>query len=213
MIKISFNGQDRREKVDRDKGRNLLEFLDNYIVFDTETTGLDPYYDSIIEVAAIKYKNGEEVERFQELVNPQYGISSFITDLTGITNEMLKDARDELAVLRGFYDFVGDSVVIALHAHFDLNFLYDGLLENYNIKFDNDFVDTMRIARRLLDELDHHRLKDLAKYYGYEYQGGHRAEFDAELTAKIFKTLRSLAIEKYGSIEEFSKRQSAYYGQ
>ena len=215
MIEKPSDGKYRKEKIKRDKGLNLLEFPDNYVVFDIETTGPDPYYDSIIEVAAIKFKNGKEISRFQELVNPQYNISSFITELTGITNEMLKDARHESEVLKDFYKFIEGSVVVGHNTHFDLNFVYDSLLKHHKLKFNNNFVDTVRLARRLITELGHHRLKDLAKYYGYDYQGGHRAEFDSELTANIFNNLRELAIDKYGSIQKFevvSKKQLSKTG-
>lgn len=205
MIRFVIGEDYDREKIVREKGRNLLEFPDSYVVFDTETTGLDPYYDSIIEVAGIKYLDGIEVGRFEELINPGYSISSFITDLTGINNDMLVGAREEAEVFKDFYEFVGDSLLVAHNAHFDINFVYDSLFKHHNVKFDNDFIDTMRLARRLLKHLDHHRLKDLAEYYSYEYEGAHRALFDAELTAKILSHLKERAIEKYGSIEDFIK--------
>lgn len=208
MINISIGDTGNQDKKVREKGSNLIDFPDSCVVVDTETTGLDPYYDSLIELVGIKYENDIEVDRFQELINPQYSISSFITNLTGITNEMLEGAREESEVLKDFYAFVGNSVVVAHNAHFDINFIYDSLLKHQDIKFSNDFVDTLRLARRLLPELNHHRLKDLAKYYGYDYLGAHRAEFDAELTTKILSHLKEQSIEKYGSIEVFKERQS-----
>lgn len=127
---------------------------------------------------------------------------------------MLEDARNESEVLKDFYDFVGESVVVAHNADFDLNFVYDSLLKHHNLKFKNDFVDTLRLARRLF-KLDHHRLEDLANHFGYDFQGGHRAEFDTELTAKIFINLRKLVIDTYGSLEDFEEiiiKQLSYSG-
>ncbi|PTJ95535.1 PolC-type DNA polymerase III, partial [Staphylococcus simulans] len=147
MFEIKLGGRYKKEKVQREKGRNLLDFPNEYVVIDIETTGLDSKYDAIIEVAGIRYIDGVEKERYQELINPQYPIDSFISELTGITNEMLKNARFENEVMNDFYSFIGNSIVVAHNAHFDINFVYDSLQKNYDIKFDNDFVDTLRISR------------------------------------------------------------------
>lgn len=211
-ISIGINSITTKTLVHREKGKNTLNFPESYVVIDIETTGFDTQVDAIIEVAAIKYKDGIEQERFQELINPQYPIDSFITELTGITNKMLEEARFEEEVMIDFYNFINDSIVIAHNAHFDINFIYDSLLRVHNIKFDNDFVDTLRISRRLLTELKHHKLKDIATYFNFEYSSAHRAAFDAELTFKIFESLREVAIKEYGTIQsfiEFCKKSSS----
>lgn len=205
MFEIKLGGRYKKEKVQREKGRNLLDFPNEYVVIDIETTGPDSKYDAIIEVAGIRYIDGVEKERYQELINPQYLIDSFISELTGITNEMLKNARFENEVMNDFYSFIGNSIVVAHNAHFDINFVYDSLQKNYDIKFDNDFVDTLRISRRLLSELKHHKLKDVAEYFNFECSNAHRATFDAELTFKIFESLREVAKKEYGTIQSFIK--------
>lgn len=203
MFEISIDGIYKSKKIQREKGKNLLEFPSEYVVIDIETTGLDAKYDSIIEVAGIKYTNGIEKARFHELINPQHSLDSFISELTGITNEMLKDARFENEVVVDFYNFIGNSTVVAHNAHFDINFIYDSLLRNHDIKFGNDFIDTLRLSRRLLPQLKHHKVKDVVEYFNYEYNTTHRAMFDVELTSKVFESLKEATIIKYGTVQNF----------
>ena len=89
-IKITFNNS--RENKRKNKGKSIISNPTNYVIIDIETTGLDPEYCEIIELAAIKYENNKEIARFNSLVKPDYEIDSFITDLTGITNEMVKNS-------------------------------------------------------------------------------------------------------------------------
>lgn len=95
------------------EGKSLLESLDTYVAVDIETTGLDPSWDEIIELGAIKVQNGSAVEEFQSLVKPNNPIDAFITDLTGITHEMLAEASSIGDALPSFLDFVGDQPVVA----------------------------------------------------------------------------------------------------
>ena len=176
------------------KGKSLIEALDNYVVVDLETTGLDPQWDSIIEVAAIRVENGIEICRYQSLVNPSFDIDSFITELTGITNEMLSDAPSLLDVLRDFVDFIDNNVIVAHNANFDVNFLYDKCSEFLDIEFSNDFVDTMRVSRRLYKDYPHHRLCDLVERFEIEGDMEHRALSDALKTYKCYEHMKSYAV-------------------
>lgn len=147
------------------KGKSLIEFPNKYIAFDIETTGLDPMYDEIIEIGAIKIENGREVQVFNTLVKPEYEINEFISKLTGITNEVVKKSPSIDEVLSKFIEFIGDSIILGHNVNFDINFIYDNLVK-FNMKpITNDFIDTLRLSRRLLPELKHHRLSDLADYY------------------------------------------------
>lgn len=211
------------------KGMSLIDFPEKFVVVDIETTGLDPVYDSIIEIGAIRYKKGTEIERFSELIKPddfiildeediketedysmvdghpvQY-VSSFITELTGISNKMLESAREKKDVLTDFDAFLLDDIVVGHNVNFDINFLYESFEEKLGKPLRNNFIDTMRIARRLLNELKHHRLRDLAEYYKVSYKGAHRALNDCIITFECFLGLKNTAIEKYESIEEFKK--------
>lgn len=166
------------------RGKSIIGFPDEYCVIDTETTGLSSQYDNLIEVAAIKYKNGVEIDRFQSLVQPPgvddgYYVDGFITYLTGITNDMLENAPSIYEILPKFFDFIGDNILIGYNTSFDINFLYDKALEFLNFTFSNDFIDIMRYSRKLYPELEHHRLVDMIEHFNISTEFSHRALADA----------------------------------
>lgn len=175
------------------KGKSHLAFISDYVVLDLETTGLDPTYDEIIEIAAIKFSNGEKVSEFTTLVKPDNRIDEYITQLTGITNDMVKDAPKIHKVLPDLMGFLGDSVVIAHNANFDINFLYDNNMSCFNEPFTNDFIDTMRISRRLFKDI-RHRLIDLANEFGISADVQHRAMADCEITQKVYEYMREYCV-------------------
>lgn len=169
------------------KGKSLIEIPNKYIAFDIETTGLDSMYDEIIEIGAIKIEDGKEIETFSTLIKPEYEIDEFITELTGITNEMVIDAPKINEVLPKFMDFINDSVILGHNVNFDINFIYDNLINEDMKPITNDFVDTLRLSRRLLPELKHHRLSDLANYYNIDTTGSHRSLTDVTSIRKVKK--------------------------
>ena len=175
----------------RNKGKSLLDFPENYCIVDVETTGLDPAFDEIIEIGAIRVRNGEQRDRFRMLVKPSEPIGEFIEELTGITNEMLAEALPLRSVLPVFRTFLGDDIIVGHNVNFDINFLYDGCVSLNLPEIGNDFVDIMRIARFVVPELDHHRLNDLCKYYQIENQHSHRAIYDCEATHEVLEHLRN----------------------
>ena len=189
------------------KGKSLIEFPDNFIVVDLETTGLDPEIDEIIQIGAIKIQKDKITDKFNRLVKPSRPISDFITELTGITNEDLDKADDIKDVLPLFLDFIGDNILIGHNVNFDINFIYDNSLKILNTPFKNDFVDTLRIARKLLKQLNHHRLDDLIEYYNLEEREEHQALNDCELTLKIYKNM----LNKIEDIETFKKSFNYWY--
>lgn len=191
--------------VREQKGKSLIDIPNSYVVFDIETTGLDPEYDEIIEIGAVKIKDGIEVEKFNTLIKPEYDIDEFITELTGITNEMVKNAPSIDEVLPKFMDFIKDYIVIGHNVNFDINFIYDNL-ERLNISpITNDFIDTLRISRRLIPELKHHKLSDLANYFNIDTKGSHRSLKDVEITCEVFNNLNTIVKEKYQNIENFKE--------
>ena len=181
------------------KGQSLVLFPEDYTVVDIETTGFDPMFDAIIEVAGIKYKGKNEVDRFQSLVKPDYNeIPDYITELTGITNEMVADAPSIKEVLPRFLKFIGEDIVVGHNAHFDVNFIYDyaGYLE---LKpFSNDFVDTLRLSKRLYPELKSHKLSALAAHLDVEADGEHRAFADCVTTQKCLSAMDAYAAQNGG---------------
>lgn len=179
------------------KGDSLLIFPESYVVIDIETTGLDPRFDDIIELAGIKYINGAETERFQTLVDAE--VDEFISDLTGITNEMLKGAPKIDDALPRFLTFVGDHIVVGHNVNFDINFIYDWA-EHLNLPpFSNNFVDTMRISRKLYAELKSHTLSALSDYLEVENTEEHRALADCIATQLCFAKMKDHA-NKIGGI-------------
>ena len=193
-----------REKIERTlKGKSTIDLLSDYIVFDIETTGLDSSYDEVIEIGAIKVKNNKIVSKFNSLVKPKNEIDEYITELTGITNEMVKDAPTIEKILPDFMNYIGNDILIGHNVNFDINFIYDNLYRN---KFDvltNDFIDTMRISRKLLPELPHHRLIDLAKYFKIDSTNNHRTLKDCEITVNVYENLKEIALQKYENVDEF----------
>ena len=193
-----------REKIERTlKGKSTIDLLSDYIIFDIETTGLDSSYDEVIEIGAIKVKNNKIVSKFNSLVKPKNEIDEYITELTGITNEMVNDAPTIEEILPDFMNYIGNDILIGHNVNFDINFIYDNLYRN---KFDvltNDFIDTMRISRKLLPELPHHRLIDLAKYFKIDSTNNHRSLKDCEITMNVYENLKEIALQKYDNVDEF----------
>lgn len=180
------------------KGKSLLLFPEDYTVVDIETTGFDPMFDEIIEVAGIKYRGRNEVGRFQSLVKPDDGIPDYITALTGITNEMVADAPGIEDVLPRFLEFIGEDIVVGHNVHFDVNFLYD-YAEDFDLEpFSNDLVDTLRLSRRLYPELQSHKLSALAAHFGVEPDGEHRALADCVTTQKCLSAMDAYAAQNGG---------------
>lgn len=186
----------------RNKGKNLVDFPSDFTVIDIETTGLDPQYDEIIELSAIKVRDGKVVEEYSTLVKPQYTASEFITVLTGITNDELENAPELHEVLDGYMSFLGDEIIVGHNVNFDINFLYDKYRDLTSKEFSNDFVDTLRLARFLLRDLPHHRLLDLVEYYGISDVVEHRGFADCVVTLGVLIRLHGTALEQYGDVEQ-----------
>jgi len=188
------------------KGRSLIETPSTFVVFDIETTGLDSLSNEIIEIGALKVKDGKVVDTFDHLIKPSHPISDFITNLTGITNEMVETAETIEEVLTQFINFIGDNILMGHNVNFDINFVYDHAEKYNNHILNNDFIDTLRLARKLLPELSHHRLSDLADYYNIDKTGHHRALKDVEMTLEVYNHLVEEILNQYGNIDNFKKQ-------
>lgn len=191
--------------MERNKGNSIIKFPSDYIIIDIETTGLSPKIDKIIEVAALKIKDNKIEDSYTSLINPHKKITQFIQELTGISNNDLECAPSADVVLNELLSFIGESILVAHNANFDINFLYDEIKENLNTEFTNDFVDTLRIARRALPDLENHKLDTIIDHYSIEKRKLHRALDDCELTYEIFKKLKESAKEEYGTLRAFTK--------
>lgn len=164
---------------------------DSYVVFDIETTGMSSINDKIIEIGAQKLVNGEIVDHFSEFVNPEIPIPFRIEQLTGINDNMVISAPTIDVILPKFLDFVGDSVVVAHNAAFDTGFIAAKAKEQGRA-FDNTVVDTLELARVLLNGISKFTLDALAKHLGVALENHHRAIDDATCTAYIFQKLCKL---------------------
>lgn len=185
----------------RQKGESLFMFPDNYTVIDIETTGFSPHKDKIIELSAIKVVNREIKETFSSLVMPVDDYEDFvpvkkqITNLTGITNEMLSMASLPAEVLPKFLRFVGNDIVVGHNVNFDINFIYDNTEKFFRQIFDNDFCDLLRISREFFPNFEDHKLQTVAQEFGIPQEQAHRGLADCETTYKCFEHCRKYAIE------------------
>ena len=174
-------------KITRDKkGKSRLILPRDYCVVDIETTGLSPSDCEIIEISAVRYRGLRREAVYSTLVKPSRSVPRLITELTGITNEMVTDAADIRSAVLGFRDFVGEDIILGYNVSFDINFLYDALMRE-GFALSNDFVDVLRLARRALPEIDRHSQTKVAEYIGIDTSGAHRAEFDCELCNAIYQ--------------------------
>ena len=169
-----------------------------YCVFDIETTGLSNLTDKITEIGAVILKDGEIIDVYNTFVNPGMHIPEKITELTGITDEMVKDARTIDIVLPEFLEFVGDRMLVAHNASFDIGFIRRACVNN-DIKFNHTYLDTVALSKYVNPELKRHKLDILCEHYKLGDFNHHRASDDADMLAKIltcmFDKLKGEGIE------------------
>ena len=188
--------------VIRGDKRSLLDTT--YVVFDFETTGLNAGgKDSIIEVGAVKILNGEIIDRFSQLIDPGVKLSPKITEITHITDDMLKGKPSEEEVIKDFINWYGDLPMVAHNAKFDVSFL-EMAYKKYNLgKFENTVIDTLELSRTMDNTYARHSLSALVKRYNvpFDEDAHHRADYDAEGTAYVFhKMLQKLSDRNFNSI-------------
>ena len=174
------------------KSKNLMKFVDDYVLVDIETTGLSPINDDIIEIGAIKVINNKIVDKYSQLIQINKSLSPFITNLTGITNSMLKLGKEPNIVFNEFVNFVGEEVIIGHNVNFDLGFLTNKCKKYIDYNLTNDYVDTMYLARKLVPDSTNYKLGTLAKYFNISYEGAHRGLKDVEITYEVYNCLRKL---------------------
>lgn len=210
---LTISDSEPSQQRKREKGHSLLVVPSDYIILDLETTGLNSSFDSIIEVACMHMTDGKEISNFHSYVRPtpfigddeqKHYVDEFITELTGITDAMLEDAPTFQDIANSLLDFIGNSVIVGHNVNFDINFLYDNFLKTVKLKFNNDFVDTMRLSRIILPELPHHRLKDLAKLFEIS-DTQHRAMNDCKITQAILENLLKISDEKHIDLTAYKR--------
>lgn len=185
--------QNSNFKKTNQKAKNLLNFVDDYVLVDIETTGLSPINDDIIEIGAIKVVQNKIVDTYNELIRINKRLPDKIVSLTGITDEMLRNGRMPSTVLKEFVNFVNDNVIIGHNVNFDLGFLCDKCKKYLDYNLNNDYIDTLYLARKLVPNSINHKLGTLAKYFNISYAGAHRGLKDVEITYEVYNNLRKLS--------------------
>lgn len=180
-----------------------------YVVFDTETTGFNAAGgDQMIEIGAVKLKDGEIIDRFDELINPGYHIPDHISELTCITDDMVKDSDTEEEVTKRFLSWVGACPLVAHNAKFDISFV-SMAMKKYNLgEFNYTVLDTLELSHILDQAYARHSLSALVKRYNvpWEEDAHHRADYDAEGTAYVFaKMLQKLIAQNYDTIRDLER--------
>ncbi len=174
-------------------GKRLVKYVPDYVVFDLETTGTSYVNDSIIEISAVKVKNAQITDTFSALINPERLIPYAASQVNGITDDMVADAPLITGILPEFLKFAGDSVLVGHNIQsFDLKFLHQALQTYPAGTLENDYIDTLYMARQCLPMLPHHRLTDLAVYFDIDCTGAHRALNDCMMTQKCYEKMAEI---------------------
>ncbi|MDK2967477.1 MULTISPECIES: exonuclease domain-containing protein [Lacrimispora] len=174
-------------------GRRLNQYIEDYVVFDLETTGVDTQEDSIIEISAVKVKHHVITEEFNQLINPGTHIPAGATKINGITDEMVKEAPFLSEVLPDFLSFIGKEVLVGHNIQsFDLLFLYRTAGELMGVSLPNDYIDTLFMARERLPQLYRHRLTDISAHFNISTEGAHRALNDCRMNQQCYEQMGKL---------------------
>lgn len=215
-IWLSDEFRKRRRGYEEVKTSNITPkgVYDRFVVFDTETTGLAPYRDRIVEIGAVRFVDYEPVERFTVLINPERPIPPEVSDINGITDDMVAYSPTISQVLPAFEEFVGSDNLIAHNLHFDLKFMFYSGSNLFDVK--RKYFDTLEQAQRLLRrprrvydpdtdswgpdyysdyDVENHKLDTLCDYYDIRRAQEHRADSDALATGDLFL---HLVVEKQG---------------
>ena len=189
---------DKTPSVSFPKGQDIDT---EYCVLDIETTGLSFRTEKITELGAVIYKNGEIIKEFECFVNPEKPIPQEVVEVTHITDEMVKDAETIETILPKFLEFIGDRIIVAHNADFDVGFIkYNA--EKLGIKLENTYIDTLRLAKDLFPDYKKYKLGIIADNLGIKVDVAHRALDDVITLVKVFKVMQDMLKEKGAKIVE-----------
>lgn len=185
------------DTIKREKGNSLIIIPENYTLVDLETTGLSAKYNNIIEVGCIKIRNGKIVDKYQTLVKPPEPIPYIIECMTGIKNDMVSNAPVFKEIAQSIWDFLENEIIVGHNVSFDINFLYDNFFNVLNKKFQNDWVDTLRLSRKIVQDVERHGLMDLCRYFdvALELEGDFKDDLEkisATLELNMFPNHRAI---------------------
>ena len=183
---------DKDPSVSNSKGQNIDT---EYCVFDLETTGISHITEKITEIGAIKIKNGEIVDTFETFVNPEKPIPEEVVNVTHITDDMVKDSPTIEEIMPKFLEFIGDSVLVAHNADFDIGFMRYNC-ENLGLPFEHTHIDTLRLAKAIFPEYGRYRLGYIAEKLNIKVDVAHRALDDVKTLVKVFNEMMLRAKDK-----------------
>lgn len=173
-----------------EKGRNIGTYVGSYVLFDLETTGISCRSDEVIEISALRVRDGGITDSFSSLVNPGWPIPYGASQVNHITDDMVAGEPDMGEILPEFLKFAGEDVLVGHNiARFDLNFLYRDCQRFFGLVPGNDYVDTLLYARQRLPGLGSYALTALARHYCLETLGAHRALNDCRMNQQVFERL------------------------
>ena len=204
MVELGADGFESRELAET-----------GFVVFDLETTGAKAPPCRITEIGAYRVKNGEVTDEFQTLVNPEMTIPRFITELTGISDDMVAGAPVFADVAHDFLNFIGDSILVAHNSGFDMRFLNFEIGRVFcDYKMANPCLCTVQLSRKLLPDILNHKLKTVAAHYDIDLINHHRASADAYATAHIFVNLltklQSKGVNDLAAVRKMGSRKHGY---
>jgi len=186
-------------------GESQETLAGTFVIFDIETTGFSAEFNEIIEIGAVKIKDGKIIDRFSEFVKPVCPIPYHITELTSITQNMVDNAQGIETILPRFLEFAEGVPLVAHNAKFDMGFIKKKA-ETLGLRTDFCYIDTLFLSRAILTKLKKHKLDVIAKHLGFAFEGHHRAVNDAEVTARIFlyflDSLKQMGIKTVNEINE-----------
>lgn len=191
--RVGWSDATRFSKASGKRLSQNCKLPNEYVIIDVETTGLDPTEDEIIELAALRVNVDNGIDTFQRLIHCEKKLSNAVAELTSLTDEKLKSEGLSLEdVLSKFLEFVGDDLVVAHNAEFDIGFIQSACEELDWDDFDNNFLDTLALSRKKLPNISSYRLRSLAEYLHLENEHYHRALSDCELTQRLLVKLNEI---------------------
>ena len=170
--------------------KNESFYISDYVVFDLETTGISARTDAVVEISAVKVRDGKVADEFSSLVNPERPIPFRASAVNGITDSMVRNCPVFETVLADFLEFTGRDPLVGHNiSSFDMKFISRDAMRYWGKTISNPVIDTLPLARKVLPQLSHYKLTDLAEYYGISPEGAHRALNDCRMNQQVFEKL------------------------
>ncbi len=192
------------------EGRELHALPDDFVVIDLETTGFNENNDEIVELGAIKVRDGKIVDRYSQLVKPRHPIPAAASAVNGIRDDMLADAPALPDAISPFVDFIGDNILVGQNILFDIKFTYVAAYRHLHQKvLRNDYVDILSLSRRLFPGLPNYKLGTLAEHFGIAVDEAHRADADCLTELRCYQYIQNFVTENQIDLEKlFGKKRT-----